>query len=113
MKILLPLIFGISLFSCGSKSNDKDLKEMILNGAFIVDVRTPQEFAEGSVYGAVNIPLQSIDGRLDEFKDKKGVVLYCKSGQRAGQAKTKLEKAGIKNVVNGKNMSTINNSLIK
>ena len=68
---------------------------------FYVDVRTPEEFADGSVSGAVNIPLDEVKFRMDEFKNKEKIVVFCRSGNRAGQAKSILDKAGIQNVVNG------------
>lgn len=66
-----------------------------------VDVRTSEEFAAGSVKGAVNIPLDEIQSRLDEFQNKEKIVVFCRSGNRSSQAKSILDKAGIKNVVNG------------
>lgn len=68
---------------------------------FYVDVRTPEEFASGSVHGAVNIPLDEISDRFAEFQDKDEIVVFCRSGNRAGQAKSILEKLGIQNVNNG------------
>src|SRR5262245_49370931 len=54
----------------------------------ILDVRTPEEFAEGHVPGAINIPHDQLASRLIEINgDKdKDVVLYCRSGRRAGMA---------------------------
>jgi len=78
-----------------------DLKNSIDKNAFLVDVRTPGEFAGGSVPGAVNIPLDMIPGQLDKFKGKESIVLFCRSGMRSGQAKGILESNGFKNVVNG------------
>ncbi len=67
----------------------------------MVDVRTPSEFASGSVKGAVNIPLDAVMQNLARFKDKKNIVVFCRSGNRSGQAKSILEQNGFKNVFNG------------
>jgi rhodanese-related sulfurtransferase len=53
---------------------------------FLLDVRTPQEFAEGHVPGAVNVPYDQLASRLAEVPKDKDVVLYCKTGRRAGIA---------------------------
>lgn len=78
-----------------------DLKEIMDKGAFLVDVRTPGEFATGHVKGSVNIPLDRIAGELSKFKNKPNIVVFCKSGGRSSQAKTILEKSGFTNVING------------
>ena len=61
---------------------------------FLLDVRTPEEFAAGHVPGAVNIPHDQVDVRLGEVPKDKDVVLYCRSGHRASLAATVLAKAG-------------------
>jgi phage shock protein E len=53
---------------------------------FVLDVRTPQEYAAGHVPGAVNVPHDQLTSRLAEVPKDKDVVLYCKSGRRAGSA---------------------------
>lgn len=78
-----------------------DLQDLIRQGAFLVDVRSPEEFAEGSVPGAVNIPLDVLPGKLAEFKGKEHTVLFCRSGARSGMAKTFLENNGLRGVING------------
>ena len=84
------------------------LAEIIKQGAFLVDVRTPEEFAEGSVPGAVNIPLDILPGKLAEFKGKEHTVLFCRSGARSGMAKTFLENNGLRGVVNGGSWQNVN-----
>ncbi len=49
----------------------------------ILDVRTPEEFAEGCIPGAVNIPLDDLRSRLSEIPEDKDIVVYCKIGLRA------------------------------
>lgn len=78
-----------------------DLKNVISEGAFLVDVRTPMEFAEGHVKGSVNIPLNNVASQLAKFKNKKNIVVFCRSGSRSSQAKSILEQNGFTNVING------------
>jgi len=61
---------------------------------FLLDVRTPEEFAAGHVPGAVNIPHDQVDARLAQVPRDKDVVLYCRSGHRASLAATVLAKNG-------------------
>lgn len=84
------------------------LTEAIKEGAFLVDVRSAGEFASGSVKGAVNIPLDKIGSQLPKFKGKKNIVVFCRSGNRSGQAKSILEQQGFQNVINGGTWSNVN-----
>ena len=61
---------------------------------FVLDVRTPQEYAEGHVPGAVNVPHDQVASRLAEVPKDKDVVLYCRSGRRAGLAADVLAANG-------------------
>jgi phage shock protein E len=79
--------------------------------AFLVDVRTPGEFAEGSVPGAVNIPLNEVEARVKEFQGKGQVVVFCRSGSRSGQAKSILDANGVANVVNGGTWQQVKNQI--
>lgn len=85
----------------GSGSNNDNLKQIINEGAFLVDVRSSSEFSSGSVKGAVNIPLDQISNQLKKFQNKKSIVVFCRSGMRSSQAKSILEKNNIPNVYNG------------
>lgn len=78
-----------------------DLGKIIKEDAFLVDVRTSSEFANGHVKGSVNIPLDQVASQLSRFKDKKNIVVFCQSGGRSSQAKSILEKNGFNNVTNG------------
>ena len=94
-----------NLFGGGATT---DLKSIIDEGAFLVDVRTPGEFAEGHVIGSVNIPLDTVPTELEKFKNKKNIIVFCRSGNRSGQAKTILEANGISNVTNGRTWEEVN-----
>lgn len=85
-----------------------DLQNLIEQGAFLVDVREPGEFAGGTAKGAINIPLGSVASQLEKFKGKENIVVFCRSGNRSGQAKTILEQNGFKNVVNGGTWEEVN-----
>jgi rhodanese-related sulfurtransferase len=77
------------------------MKDLIEKGAFLVDVRTPEEFAEGHVNASMNIPLDELSNRMEEFKGKENIIVFCRSGARSGMAKSILNQAGFENVVNG------------
>lgn len=86
----------------------KNLEELIRSGnATIVDVRSTGEFMSGHVNGSINIPLQEIAGRLDEFKNMKNIVLCCASGNRSGQAALYLRQNGIE-CENGGSWANVN-----
>ena len=86
----------------------QDLGQLIRNGAFLVDVRTPAEFSEGHVKGSVNIPLDTIPSNLEKFQGKGDIIVFCRSGNRSGQAKLILEANGILQVVNGGTWQYVN-----
>ncbi|HDS1209477.1 rhodanese-like domain-containing protein [Shewanella algae] len=75
----------------------------VAQGAMLVDVRTPEEYAEGHLPEAINIPFEQI---VEVFA-KQGiakdtpVVVYCRSGRRSGIAKESLDNAGYQAVYNG------------
>ncbi len=85
-----------------------DLKTVIKEGAFLVDVRTPGEYATGNVKGSVNIPLDTIPVQLSQFKNKTNIVVFCRSGGRSSQAKAFLEQNGFVNVINGGTWDYVN-----
>lgn len=102
--LLIVIIIGafmFNFFSNSSNSNSNELTDALKNEPFLVDVRTPGEYASGTVQGAVNIPLQEVPNRIAEFKGKDNIIVFCRSGSRSGQAKRILESAGITEVVNG------------
>lgn len=67
----------------------------------IIDVRRPDEFADGHIPKAVNIPNESIGtDEIEALPDKDQLILvYCRSGNRSKQASEKLVKLGYTNVV--------------
>lgn len=97
-----------------TKSNTtQKAKQTTKNEFFYVDVRTPAEFAQGSVKGAINIPLDQIENQLAKFKGKKNIVVFCRTGNRSSQAKVILEQNGITNINNGGSWEDVNAKLKK
>ncbi|WP_457651650.1 rhodanese-like domain-containing protein [Rhodocaloribacter sp.] len=76
------------------------LRETPREDVLLLDVRTPAEFAQGHVPGAMNISHTDLPARLDElapYKDKE-IIVYCRSGHRAGIAADILKKNGFTNL---------------
>ena len=67
----------------------------------IVDVRTPDEYKEGHIPNAINIPNETINETVyNKLKDKNQLILiYCRSGSRSRQAAYKMQKLGYTNLV--------------
>lgn len=93
-----------SLFGGGTE----DLTQVMADQPFLVDVREPSEFKQGHPKGSVNIPLNQIEANLDKFKGHNSIVLFCRSGNRSGMAKSILESKGFSNVYNGGTWQNVN-----
>ena len=76
--------------------------EMVDAGALLIDVRSPEEFQEAPLEGAINIPYQVIGDRIGEVASDKerGIVVYCLAGHRAAVAERTLRELGYTNVFN-------------
>ena len=62
--------------------------------AVVVDVRTPEEFASGSLPGARNVPVDKFDQKLKDIKKAKPLIVVCATGSRAGKAAAQLRASG-------------------
>ena len=70
-------------------------------GAVLLDVRTPQEYAQGHIPGSKNIPLQTLNDAEGAIQDKgTPLYVYCQSGARSSQAASLLRQMGYTNVTN-------------
>jgi len=68
---------------------------LVRQGAVVVDVRLPEEFAERAAKGAVNIPLYMLREQGAELDRKRKVVVYCNTGERSAAAAFILAKMGL------------------
>ncbi len=76
------------------------VRKLVEEGAYIVDVRNPPEFAAGHLKGAHNVPLPQLRERLDEIPRDVPVYLHCRSSQRSYYALRCLQGHGYQNVTN-------------
>ena len=74
----------------------KEARQQLGNGALVIDVRTPGEFASGHLPKAISMPLDEIESRIARHVPDKNKVLllHCQSGMRSGVAKRKLRAMG-------------------
>lgn len=102
-QITFIFLLFISLLSCkGQVADALVLRKLAAKETtVIVDVRTPEEYSEGHLNKAVNIPLPLLSDSTEVLKKYENVIVICKSGGRAGKAKKQLEESGFTNVYNG------------
>jgi len=98
----LGLLIATVLTAC-SNSVEEAAWQKINQGALLLDVRTPGEYNAGHLPNAVLIPVDQLPHRLNELGNDKhrAIVVYCKSGNRAGRAKNLLDQNGFTDVLNG------------
>lgn len=85
-----------------TRFNTNSEHKKVTTETLIVDVRTREEFARGAYPGALNIPLDELEFRIDEVGNKdRNIILYCASGSRSAYAARFLSSYGYKNVENG------------
>ena len=90
-----------------------DVSEVDLSTAVIIDVRTPNEFANGHVKGAINLPVDDLtESAIGNIAPKdQPLILYCKSGGRSASATNTLRRWGYQDVYNLKTKSQVEKAL--
>ena len=93
------MFFAVACYSATTETGDTIAPEILAaieDEALIVDVRTPAEFADGHYPGAINIPHETILDGLNQLgvTADAAVILYCRSGNRSGQAEQALLEKG-------------------
>lgn len=80
----------------------EELKQLQKEGTMIIDVRSPQEYKEDHLDGAISIPEYEIRKKIENrIPDKnKSIVVYCSSGGRSKKAQKLLKKLGYNHVYN-------------
>jgi len=77
-----------------------EVRALIENQAFFLDVREKNEFESGHLINAHNIPLSELRERMDEIPKDQAVYVHCRSGQRSYNAVMALQNSGFSNVFN-------------
>ncbi|NLJ99226.1 MAG: FAD-dependent oxidoreductase [Tissierellia bacterium] len=88
------------LHSCFKQVHVDEIRELVEKEAYIIDVREKDEFEQGHIINAVNIPLGEIRDRIDEIPKDRPVYLHCRSGQRSYNAVMALQHLGFDNIYN-------------
>ena len=112
MKKILPIFLAaLLLVGCAAPAEEITYRQINMDeaitmmeeesGYIILDVRTPEEFADKHIPEAINIPNETIGtDEIPELPDKDQLILvYCRSGNRSKQASEKLAALGYTNIV--------------
>jgi phage shock protein E len=94
--LVAALAIGPLGITACSGSSDSAAADAAAAGATIIDVRTPAEFADGHLEGAVNIDVQSpdFDARIASLDPSGTYLVYCRSGNRSAVAVDRMEALG-------------------
>lgn len=84
------------MFGFFSRNKKEKVARYLDANAQLVDVRTPSEFNKTNIPGSLNVPLQSIDSRMNEIDKERPVLIYCALGGRSSIAASKLKANGYK-----------------
>jgi len=92
----LAALLALISAGCGTaeRASAEEARTRISEGATVLDVRTPAEYAAGHVEAARNIPVDELPARLSEVPRGAPVVVYCQSGRRSARAAATLREAG-------------------
>jgi len=112
MRLVISIILSVFLISgCAAPYEEATYRQIGMDeavalmeeetGYLILDVRTPEEFSERHIPGAINIPNETIGTEeIPALPDKDQMILvYCRSGNRSKQASEKLVHLGYTNIV--------------
>lgn len=126
-RILVMLLILLILAGCQNNKPIQDITYQQVNseqaikmmaeneGYIILDVRTPAEYHEGHIEGAINVPNEEInDKEIKRLPDKDQMIfVYCRSGNRSKDASEKLVKLGYTNIIEFGGINTWPNELVK
>ena len=118
--IIFLLIFSFILSGCNKDNKHKTISSLeaieLMNNEkdyVIIDVRTIEEYSDGHIEGAVNIPLDNINDIVNLYAKDKMIMIYCRSGNRSNQAANILDDLCYTNVYDFGGINTWPNDLVK
>lgn len=102
-KMILALCTFLMLVACQSAIKPigtEELRAINKSGIQLIDVRTPEEFAEYHIEGAKNIDIFSEDfeEQIQQLDRNEPVYVYCRSGKRSNDAAQKMQKMGFQKI---------------
>ena len=95
IKAGLYLLLVMISFTSWASERGELAWDLVEQGALLIDVRTPSEFNQGHLDGAANLPLDTINTAFSDIDKQTPIVVYCRSGNRSGQAMSYLKKQGL------------------
>jgi len=107
LGVIVLILAGVFIFNPGKSATAEGLPREISvseaasmrdTGAFILDVREPDEWNDSHIPGATLIPLGQLASRVNEVPQDQEVVVVCRSGNRSAQGRDILLSAGFENV---------------
>lgn len=94
------MFFASDVFMINQKYNCSFVEQQLSEGGQLIDVRSPVEFNQGALDGAVNMPVDRFNCLVDDIDNTKPVLLYCRTGARSEMVKRYLEQLGFDRVYN-------------
>lgn len=105
MKKLLFILLALMLPAVSSLAATKDISSVEAKSlldkkknVFLLDVRTPQEFSQARLAGAVLIPVNELEARLREVPKERAILVYCTVGARSKPAADLLSQRGYREI---------------
>jgi rhodanese-related sulfurtransferase len=105
MKISSILfLIATFLYACNTSNNVLDItqfeQKLLDTNIVLIDVRSPQEYTQGHIEGALNIDFygDNFESEMKAIDQSKTILVYCKSGNRSGKAVSIIAKNNFKNV---------------
>jgi rhodanese-related sulfurtransferase len=103
---LSSILFLIAtfLYACNTSNNVLDVtqfeQKLLDTNIVLIDVRTPQEYTQGHIEGALNIDFygDNFESEVKAIDQSKTILVYCKSGNRSGKAVSIIAKSNFKNI---------------
>jgi phage shock protein E len=114
---ILAIAIALGWFILNGYKQDKEFEKFDKGNALFIDVRTPAEFQQGSIEGALNFPVQQLNLKIDELRTLSNdgemqLVLFCRSGTRSANAYSHLTKAGLGNLLDGGGYTALQSRLL-
>ena len=109
-KLFIWVVASVALIGCGGSSSTSNV--VIKADSVIIDVRTPAEFADGHVEGAINMDLEGgvFEAEFANLDPSQSYIVYCRTGRRSSVAHSILKDNGFTDVID---LETLDNAANK